>query len=92
MQGAQPAITWFLHKFNVNLVDAVTAFKKAWLFDPVTARGLHIGGDTVRELRCFPFFDNAELEGLVQELPNYLAAITDVSLETAEQKLQWWFH
>ena len=39
-----------------------------------------------------PVFDDAVLEGLMQELPNYLAAITDVSLETAEEKLQRWSH
>ena len=31
----EPAITWFLRKFNVDLYDVVVAFKAARLFCPV---------------------------------------------------------
>ena len=32
----QPAIQWFLRKFNVDLYDAVTAFKAGRVMCPVT--------------------------------------------------------
>ena len=90
MQGAKPAINWFLQKFNLALGETVAAFKKARIFDPVVAQGLDITVNGVRQLRCFPFFTDDILDGLAEELPLYLAAIAGVSLETADDKLRWW--
>ena len=70
MLGAQPAITFFLRKFNVDLVDNVTAFCRARIFDPVTAQSLNVTGAYIQRLRRFPFFDNDELlQGLLDQLP-----------------------
>ena len=35
----EPAITWFLRKFNVDLYDVVVVFKAARLFCPVRIQG-----------------------------------------------------
>ena len=91
MEGAKPAITWFLRKFNVDLAPIVIVFRQARLFDPVVAQGLNITPDKVRGLGCFPFLaDESVLQGLVDELPAYLAAIVDVHLESAIDKWHWW--
>ena len=39
----QPAIQWFLREFNVDLYDAVTAFKAAKVMCPVTVGWLTMG-------------------------------------------------
>ena len=80
MQGAQPAIKWFLHKFNLGLGDTVAAFRKARLSDPVVVQSMNITGNHVRQLSCFPFFTDTILDGLAKELPKYLAAVTDIHL------------
>ena len=88
MQGAQPAIKGFLQKFNLGLGDTNAAFGKARSFDPVVVQSMNITGNQVHQLSCFPFFIDAILDGLVEELPKYLAAVTDIHLETPDKKLQ----
>ena len=59
--------------------------------DHVVAQGLDIAAATADSLRCFSILDsNKVLQGLEQELPNYLTVIADVVLATAEDKLKWW--
>ena len=91
MEGAKPAIMWFLQKFNVDIDPIVSAFRRARMFDPVIAQGLNITPDVVRGLSCFPFLaGEGVLQGLEDELPAYLAAIVDVHLESAIDKWHWW--
>ena len=91
MLGHQPAITFFLRKLHVDLVDNVTAFRGALIFDPVTAQSLNDTGADIQRFRCFPFFDNDELlQGLLDQLPHYLAAIVDVDIVKPEDKWMWW--
>ena len=90
LAGLQPAILWFLRKFNQVLQNQVTAFRRARFFDPVEVQSLALTPEKVRSLECFPFFNGGELELLVAELPHYLAAVADVTLNNADDKLRWW--
>ena len=58
-QGAkacvEPAIQWFLRKFNVDLYVTLSAFKAARLICPVNVQWLKPTQETVEYLRAFPF-------------------------------------
>ena len=87
----EPAITWFLRKFNVDLYDVVVAFKAARLFCPVRIQWLKPTNALVESLRVFPFLDSdTTIDGLKAELPAYLAAAEDVVIPTEEKKVEWW--
>ena len=86
----RPAVDWFLRKFNVNLRDSVLAFRHARMFDPIVAQGLGLNAAKVQGLRCFPFFQDDIIQGLIEELPFYLAAIVHVDLNSVEEKVTWW--
>ena len=87
----QSAILWFLRKFNVDLNDAVTAFKAARVMCPVTVGWLRPTRASIKALRTFPFLDNdATIDGLVRELPQYITATQDVAIEGEERKVEWW--
>ena len=87
----QPAIQWFLRKFNVDLYDAVTAFKAARVMCPVTVGWLRLTRASVEALRIFPLLDNfATIDGLVRELSQYIAAAEDVAIECEGRKVEWW--
>ena len=65
----EPAIKWFLRKFNVDLYDVVVAFKAARLFCPVRIQWLKPTNALVESLRAFPFLDSdAITDGLKAEL------------------------
>ena len=86
----QPAIQWFLRKFNVDLNDAVTAFKAARVMCPVTVGWLRPTRASVEALRIFPFLDNdAAIDGLVRELPQYITA-TQEWWKVHEERLPNW--
>ena len=52
---------------------------------------LHPTAASVQELKHFGFFlTDASIAQLVQELPNYLAIVDGVSIETEEENMQWW--
>ena len=87
----EPAITWFLRKFSVDLYDAVVAFKAARLFCPVRVQWLKPTNTLVESLRAFPFLDSdITIDGLKAELLAYLAAAEDVIIPTEEKKIEWW--
>ena len=89
--GVEPAITWFLGKFNVDLYDVLVAFKAARLFCPVSILWLRPTNVLVESLRAFPFLDSdAIIDGLKAELPAYMAAAEDVVIPTEEKKVEWW--
>ena len=71
----EPAITWFLRKFNVDLYDVVVAFKAARLLCPARIQWLKPTNALEESLRAFLFLDSdATIDGLKAELPAYLAA------------------
>ena len=83
----EPAITWFLRKFNVDLYDVVVAFKAARLFCPVRIQWLKPTNALVESLRAFPFLDSdTTIDGLKAELPAYLAAAEDVVTRLKRRK------
>ena len=87
----QLAIVWFLQKFNVKLYDNVTTFKAARIMCPVAVQWMRPTPATVEALRIFPFLDNdATINGLIRELPQYVAAAQDVVIEQEEKKVEWW--
>ena len=87
----EPAITWFLRKFNVDLYDVVVVFKAARLFCLVRIQWLKPTNALVESLRAFPFLDSdATIDGLKADLPAYLAATEDVVIPTEEKKVEWW--
>ena len=87
----QPAILWFLQNFNVKLYDTVTAFKAARIMCPVAVQWMRPTPATVEALRILPFLDNdATIDGLIRELPQYVAAAQDVVIEQEEKKMEWW--
>ena len=86
-----PAIQWFLQKFNVHLYDLVAAFKAARIMCPVAVQWLRSTVANVSALRIFPFLDSdIIIDGLNAELPNYIAAAQDVAVSTEEEKVKWW--
>ena len=87
----EPAITWFLRKFNVDLYDVVVAFKAARPFCPVTIQWLKPTNALVESLRAFPFLDSdTTIDGLKAELPAYLASAEDVVIPIEEKKVELW--
>ena len=87
----QPALDWFLRKFNVQLYNAVSAFKAARYMCPVSVQWLKPTQQSVEALRIFPFLDDdGIINGLKAELRAYLAVTEDVVMNTGERKVKWW--
>ena len=85
----EPAITWFLRKFNVDLYDVVVAYKTARIFCLGRIQWLKPTNALVESLSAFPFLDsNTAIDGLRAELPAYLAAAEDVVIPTDEKKVE----
>ena len=86
MLYVRDAIHWFLHKFNVDLVDTVQAFKAAaCLMCPATAPLLNptpASFHLPQQLRAFPFLnEDIIMDGLSRELPAYFARAEGVSFK-----------
>ena len=91
MQGARPAINWFLRKFNVDLSNVVTLFRRARYFDPMAVQDLNLTVENVRSLRIFPFLDSDRtIEALQTELPAYIAAADGTDITEDDKKVRWW--
>ena len=90
-RSVQPAIEWFLRKFNVELHDTLSTFKAARIMCPVTVQWLRPTPANVEALRQFPFLDsNDVINDLVTEMPKYLAAAQDVIMACEEDRVKWW--
>ena len=91
MQGARPAIIWFFRKFNVNLGNVVTLFRRARYFDPMAVQDLNLTAENVRSLRIFPFLDSDRtIEALQAKLPAYIAAADGTDITEDDKKIRWW--
>ncbi|CAB4043690.1 RNA-directed DNA polymerase from transposon BS, partial [Paramuricea clavata] len=88
-QCVQPGFNYFLDTFaNAdNLSQPLSCFKAARLVDPRRVNDLVPTVADVKELGNFPFISNTDLDGLVAELPAYLAASTGVHNDDI---LAWW--
>ncbi|CAB4023964.1 RNA-directed DNA polymerase from transposon BS [Paramuricea clavata] len=88
-QCVQPGFNYFLDTFaNAdNLSQPLSCFKAARLVDPRRVNDLVPTVADVKELGNFTFISNTDLDGLVAELPAYLAASTGVHNDDI---LAWW--
>ena len=78
----EPAITWFLRKFNVDLYDVVVVFKAARLFCPVRIQWFKPTNALVKSLRAFPLLVLLSTVSKLSFLP--------IWLPTEEKKVEWW--
>ena len=76
----------------MELYDTVSAFKAARVMCPVTVQWLRPTPATVEALRIiFPFLNSdATINGLIRELPQYVAAAQEVVIKCEEKKVEWW--
>ena len=89
-QCISPGLRFFQRKFSQEFHDLVRAFKSARLCCPVQVQNLHPNAASLAELRKFSFLNNdATIDGLVNELPRYLAAADGTVIEEEEEKVQW---
>ena len=59
----------------------------------VSVQWLSPSEETVRALKIFPFLHNdATIDALLKELPQYVAAAQDVVISSEEKKVEWWKH
>ena len=85
----QPGIEYFHKQLATNLKSSIAALKVARLFSPQILHIIKPEAEVVNTLNCFPFLDSSRiLDGLKNELPLYLAKVTDVSEDIS--CLEWW--
>ena len=82
----QPGFIYFENKFWNELLHLVTAFKATRLFHPGKVVDLRPDATTVLDLKAFHFLQEA-IPNLQKELPTYLAAAEDVSVNV--EVMEW---
>ena len=87
-RSVEPGIQWFLREFNADLYNfTLSAFKAARIMCPEAA--LRPTPATAKGLRLFPFLDSYHvINGLITELPNYVAAAQNVTMACEEDKVK----
>ena len=87
-QCVQPGLEYFQNIFESvdNLSQPLSCFKAARLY-PTRVNDIHQKAADVRELANFPFIYDNDVDGLILELPQYLAASSGVH---ATDILDWW--
>ena len=87
----RPGVLWFMQQFNVKHRAVVDMFKYAQYFSPIQVQALKPDATDIEHLRQLPFLnDNNMIIHLQQELPAYLAAVSDVEKLTDEEIVGWW--
>ena len=87
----KPGFQYYLDKVNIQFYDIIQAFRGARLCCPVQIQGLQPTIESLELLRKFPFLDDdAIINGLAEELPNYLALSDGVQVQTEDEKVKWW--
>ena len=85
----KPGHDYFESKFQGDLKQAVQLFKAARYFDPCKAIELKPTCCDLDALRAFPCLDeDAIIDGLKSELPQYMASSEDVSPTVS--RTDWW--
>ena len=80
---------YFERKIRNDLAVQLAIFKHARMFDPAKVADLKPTQSEIQALRIFPFLNNdSVIEGLVSELPRYVASAEDVS--PVADKRAWW--
>ena len=62
--GMQPAIQWFLRKFNVQLRLQMEVFRYVRFFCPVQVQTLHPDPAALEELRRLPLLNSDKVQAL----------------------------
>lgn len=93
-QCVRPAIQYFRQRFNHcqgSLFNAIKMFKAVRIVCPVQARQLQIGLNEVEALRVLQCVDDDDtIARLCEELPIYLTAAADATLDAGSTRLKWW--
>ena len=90
-RSVESGIQWFLRKFNADLCKKLSAFKATRIMCPEAMQWLRPAPATVQGLPLFPFLDgNHVINGLITELPNYVAAAHNFTMACEEDKVNWW--
>ena len=84
----QEAQQYVIGRMTGELKDQVAAFEAAKLFWPQRVVEISPTVPVLDNLRVFPFLNAAVIEGLKEELPQYLALAADASSEFSP--LDWW--
>ena len=84
-----PGLGFYQRKFSQEFHGLVRAFKSARLCCPVQVQNLRPTADSLQELRNLGFLDNdIVINGLIEELPRYLANADGTEIETEKGKVQ----
>ena len=84
----QPGLNYFEKHFNSSQ-DTLSAFKAVRYFSPQKINDIQPNADAINALKSFPFLNSKTiLDGLKEELPSYLAKVTDI--DPSIDILQWW--
>ena len=84
----QPGLNYFEKHFNSSQ-DTLSAFKAAHYFSPQKINDIQPDADAINALKSFSFLNSKTvLDGLKEELPSYLAKVTDI--DPSIDILQWW--
>ena len=84
----QPGLDYFQKRSN-STQGVLSAFKAARYFSPQKINDIQPDAGAINSLKAFPFLDSeAILDGLKEELPSYLAKVSDN--DSSVDILQWW--
>ena len=87
----KPAYEYFQEKFdyyNGELKDVLSAFKAARFFSPSQMDEIRPASGDMDSLKSFSFIEDSLVDRLKDELPQYQAAVEDVSQEV--DTIKWW--
>ena len=85
----QPAYDYFHLKFSNDLKSVLDSFKAARLFSPSKFHEVKPSATDIDCLKAFPFLNSQLIiDGLKSEIPTYMAASEDVSVEI--DPIAWW--
>ena len=90
-RSVEPGIQWFLRNSMQICTKRFSALKAARVMCPEAVQRLRPAPATVQGLPLFPFLDgNHVINGLITELPNYVAAAHNFTIASEEDKVNWW--
>ena len=75
----QPGMQYCNERLHDSMQIPLAAFKAAWLFSPLKVQEMQPDCASMDSLSAFPFLDCNTLGNLKSKLPQYLAAVEDIS-------------
>ena len=85
----QPGIDYFEKQLSTSLKDSLSVFQSAWYFSPQKLRILQPDAEAINNLSVFPVLTDV-IEKLKEELPAYLAKVSDMASATNISGIEWW--